>query len=221
MMSEEPGGTARRDRRAASRAAGVARRRRIVDGVAKSIGVGIALVGAGMLTIAAVDLATGGDSATPRATLAGLIVLCGAMSWWGLLLGWPELGPGSLARRFRARRADRQARTTGLAQPATAEVDERERAVLRLAEQEQGRVTVLEAAGRCDLTVEEAKALLDALVLRTIAQLHVSEEGVLVYVFPSFEPGASRRRKTSPPSPLRGANVDCVDIISGAERGSE
>jgi hypothetical protein len=26
-------------------------------------------------------------------------------------------------------------------------------------------------------------------------------------------------QETSPPNPLRGANIDCVDIISGAERG--
>jgi hypothetical protein len=67
--------------------------------------------------------------------------------------------------------------------------------VLRLAEKEQGRVTVLEVAGRCDLTVDQAKALLDGLVLRKIAQLHVSETGVLVYVFSRLLPGAGRARR--------------------------
>ena len=56
-------------------------------------------------------------------------------------------------------------------------------------------MTVLEVAGRCGLTVDEAKALLDCLVLRKVAQSHVSEEGVLVYVFPRSRPGPGRARR--------------------------
>ena len=57
------------------------------DGVAIGIGVGIALVGAGLLAIAAVELATGGDGTTPPASSIGLIVLFAAMIWWGIQIG--------------------------------------------------------------------------------------------------------------------------------------
>lgn len=43
-----------------------------------------------------------------------------------------------------------------------------------------------EVAARCDLTVSEAKALLDRFVLQEIAALHVTDSGVLVYVFSGF-----------------------------------
>ena len=174
------------------RAADVARRKRIARGVEAGIGVGIALLGAGLLAIAAVDLATGGDSETPRPTLVGLIVLFGVMTWWGLQIAWPELAPRPLVRRLLARRAARQGPISGPVEPTALDANDRERLVLILAEREQGRLTVLEVAGRCALTVDEAKALLDGLVLRQIAQLHVSEEGVLVYVFPRFLPGPGR-----------------------------
>jgi len=198
-MGEQPRGPDRRDPRAA-RAASIARRKRIIRGVEVTIGVGIALLGAGLLAIAAGDLATGGDSETPRPSLVGLIVLFGAMTWWGLQIGWPELAPRPLARRLRARLTAGRRVTTAPLDPAASEAAERERRVLALAEREQGRVTVLEVAGRCDLTVDEAKALLDGLVLRQIAQLHVSEDGVLVYVFPRFlpGPGRARRRRSTP-----------------------
>ena len=67
--------------------------------------------------------------------------------------------------------------------------------MLRLAEKEQGRVTVLEVAGRCDLTVDEAKAAAGppGAAARS-RELHVSEAGVLVYVFPA-SPGDGRARR--------------------------
>lgn len=188
-----------RNRRVPSRSADVARRERIRDGVAIAIGVGIALLGAGLLAIAAVELATGGDGKTAPATSVGLMVLFGAMIWWGIQIGWPELAPRPLARRLLAWKADRrtasQSRPDEGPEPADPAAAERERRVLGLAEKEQGRVTALEVAGRCDLTVDEAKALLDAMVLRQTAQLHVSEEGVLVYVFPHLLPGTGRARR--------------------------
>ena len=45
------------------------------------------------------------------------------------------------------------------------------------------------------LTVDEAKGLLDDLVLRGIARMHVSERGVLVYVFAEQAPDADRARR--------------------------
>lgn len=199
-MGEESGGRNHRDRRADPRAAALARRRRILDGINKAIAVVIALVGAGLLAIAAVDLATGGDPTTTPVNKVGLMILFGAMIWWGIQIGWPELAPRPLARRLlawnAARRAASQRRLADEgAEPADPAAAERERRVLGLVEKEQGRVTALEVAGRCDLTVDEAKALLDDLALRKIAQLHVSEEGVLVYVFPHLLPGTGRARR--------------------------
>lgn len=198
-MGDHSRGPDRRGRPVPPRSADVARRRRIVDGIAKAIGVGIALLGAGLLAITAVDLATGGDPTTTPVAKVGLMVLFGAMTWWGIDIGWPELAPRPLARRLlawnAARRAASQRPVDDDAEPVDPAAAERERRVLSLAEKEQGRVTVLEAAGRCDLTVDEAKTLLDGLVLRKIAQLHVSEEGVLVYVFPALLPGTGRARR--------------------------
>ena len=56
--------------------------------------------------------------------------------------------------------------------------------MLRLAEQEHGRVTVPEVAARCHMTIEEAKTELDRLVLHQVAEIQVTGSGVLVYVFP-------------------------------------
>ena len=198
-MGKERRGRSNRHRRGPPRAEVVARRRRIVDGIGKAIGIGIALLGAGLLAIAAAELVTGGDGTeTPATRVARMVLLC-AMIWWGLLIGWPGLGPRTLARRLVAWNAARRAAGQDRAAEAVEAVDpvaaERERLVLGVAEKEQGRVTVLEVASRCDLTSDEAKALLDDLVLRKVAQLHVSEEGVLVYVFPSFLPGTGRGRR--------------------------
>jgi hypothetical protein len=190
-MGEAARGQSRRDPGAA-RAATIARRKRIVQGVNVAIGVGIALLGAGLLAAAVVGLVTGGDGETNH---VGLIAIFGAMTWWGLNIAWPELGPRSLARQLHARRAAGQSPGTRATDPAALEAAEREKRVLHLAEKEQGRVTALEVAGRCDLTVDEAKALLNELVLRQVAELHVSDEGVLVYVFPHLMPGPGRARR--------------------------
>jgi hypothetical protein len=198
-MGEEPRGRDRHDRRVDPRSAAIARRRRIVDGVTKAIGVGIALLGAGLLASAALDLATGGDGQTSPVTYLGQIVVFGAVSWWAIQIGWPGLAPRPLARRLLAWNAARRAASRGRladdAEPVDPAAAERERLILSLAEKEQGRVTILEVAGRCDLTSDESKALLDDLVLRQVAQLHVSEEGVLVYVFPTLLPGTGRARR--------------------------
>jgi hypothetical protein len=39
---------------------------------------------------------------------------------------------------------------------------------------------------RCDLTIAEAKAELDRLAAAQVAQIQVTQNGVLVYVFPGF-----------------------------------
>jgi hypothetical protein len=63
---------------------------------------------------------------------------------------------------------------------------EREQRILDFAEQEGGRVTVAEIAARCDLPVDDSKVALDRLVAQGVAELHVAERGVLVYIFPGF-----------------------------------
>jgi len=47
-------------------------------------------------------------------------------------------------------------------------------------------VTVAEVAAHCRVTVTEAKTDLDRMVSQQVAQLLVTETGVLVYVFPGF-----------------------------------
>lgn len=55
--------------------------------------------------------------------------------------------------------------------------------ILRLAMLQAGRLTVVEVASALALAPEEAKATLDALVTREVADLDITDAGVLVYTF--------------------------------------
>lgn len=55
--------------------------------------------------------------------------------------------------------------------------------VIRLAGRHDGRLTAVEVAGELGVPAEEAKRTLDALMLREVADLEVTESGVLVYAF--------------------------------------
>jgi hypothetical protein len=55
--------------------------------------------------------------------------------------------------------------------------------ILRLAMLQQGRLTAVEVASALALTSEEAKAVLDGLVTREVADLDITDAGVLVYSF--------------------------------------
>ena len=55
--------------------------------------------------------------------------------------------------------------------------------ILRLAMLRDGRLTVVEVASARALTAEESKTVLDALVTREIADLDITDAGVLVYSF--------------------------------------
>lgn len=55
--------------------------------------------------------------------------------------------------------------------------------ILRLAMQQQGRLTAVEVASALALDGAEAKSALDDLVNRQVADLEVSDEGVLIYTF--------------------------------------
>jgi hypothetical protein len=55
--------------------------------------------------------------------------------------------------------------------------------ILRLAMLQAGRLTVVEVASALALQPEEAKATLDGLVTREVADLDITDAGVLVYTF--------------------------------------
>lgn len=55
--------------------------------------------------------------------------------------------------------------------------------ILRLAMLQAGRLTAEEVASTLALTPEEAKATLDGLVVREVADLDITDAGVLVYTF--------------------------------------
>jgi hypothetical protein len=55
--------------------------------------------------------------------------------------------------------------------------------LLRLAQQHQGRLTIVESVAALGITPDEAKEALDGLALRGIAEHEVTDSGVIVYVF--------------------------------------
>ena len=149
----------------------------------------------------------GGDGKTQPGVYAGLIVFFGGLMAAGAFLAWRMLRPRpttSGAARPGAGRAGPTPRSSGSRRsgqpgsqpPPPADEAERERRVLRLAEQEHGRVTVPEVAARCTLTIEEAKTELDRLVLNQIAEIQVTTGGVLVYVFRGFLSDKDKARAT-------------------------
>jgi hypothetical protein len=147
-------------------------------GCLTAVGVGVALVSAFFVAAAVVESATGGDGKTSPGVYAGLIAFFGGTMVGGAYLVWYMLKkrPGSGS-------GDAASSDPSPAPPSEAD---RERAVLRFAEQEHGRVTVPEVATRCDMTIAEAKATLDRLVLLQAATIQVTTAGVQVYVFRGF-----------------------------------
>jgi hypothetical protein len=175
-------------------------------GVFGVLGVVVGLVGALFFVYFIVEWAGGGDGKTEPGVYAGLIVFFGGLTAADGYLAWRMLRhrpSSSGAARPGANQGGAGRRGSGVrgtAQPASptppANDAERERRVLRLAEQERGRVTVPEAAARCTMTIEEAKAELDRLVLHEIAEIQVTERGVLVYVFRGFLSDKDKARAT-------------------------
>jgi hypothetical protein len=165
-------------------------------GLLGALGIIIALVGALFFVFFITEFSSGGDGKTEPGVYAGLIVFFGGMLAAGGYLAWRMLRPRpatSGAARPGAGQAGSARRTSGprgSGQPASgsppANAAERERRVLRLAEQEHGRVTIPEVAARCTMTFEESKTELDRLVLHQVAEIQVTASGVLVYVFPGF-----------------------------------
>jgi hypothetical protein len=146
-----------------------------------AIGVGIMLGSSFFVAAALGDIMSGGDGKTSMGVLIGLFVFFGGTFLVGAYLAWrmflhkpATVGAGAGA-------------AAGTSQPpAPPSEADRERQVLRFAEKEHGRVTVPEVATGCDMTIAEAKAALDRLVLQQAATIQVTQAGVLVYVFPGF-----------------------------------
>jgi hypothetical protein len=174
-------------------------------GFLAATGILVVLIGVTWITYAVAMFASGGDGQTPLSVHAGLIVFFGGLTAAGAYLAWrmlrprpasagvsrPGATPTGQARSGRGERGDGQ---PGSGPPANEA--ERERRVLRLAEREDGRVTVPEVAARCAMTMDEAKAELDRLVLQRVAEIQVTSDGVLVYVFRGFLPDRDKARAT-------------------------
>ena len=127
-------------------------------------------LGIALLAIAAfmgLGFARSDASLAAPATLGALLiaVVLPAVAGLALLTGRLEWGAGS-----RSRREELRANTI-------------EAEILRMATQQQGKLTAVEVATALALPVEQAKAALDALVSREVAELEITDAGVIVYAF--------------------------------------
>ena len=100
-----------------------------------------------------------------------------AMAAVALSVVLPAIGGVVLLRRANQMERRGGARVARLRQ-ATIESE-----ILRLAMLQGGRLTAVEVASTLALPAEEAKASLDALVTREVADLDITDAGVLVYTF--------------------------------------
>jgi hypothetical protein len=106
------------------------------------------------------------DAGAP-ATIAALLITVALPAAAGIAL---------LTNRFR--RGARLAARKELLTQQTVEAE-----ILRLAAQRAGRLTAVEVATEFALPQEKAKELLDALMVRDLADIQVTDSGVVVYVF--------------------------------------
>ena len=178
-------------------------------GLLVALGIAMSLFGGLFFIYFITEFARGGDGKTQPGVYAGLIVFFGGVLASGVFLAWrmfrrqpatsgasrPGSGPIAGAHRAGRRDAGRRGQAPDGPLPPTTQA-ERERRVLRLAEQEHGRVTIPEVATRCPMTIAESKAELDRLVLHQVAEVQVTTNGVLVYVFPGFLSDADKARAT-------------------------
>ena len=68
----------------------------------------------------------------------------------------------------------------------SSEKESPERVILKLAKENKGVITVSEVALGAHISIDEAKKVLDALVLKGFAELRVRKSGSLVYVIPDM-----------------------------------
>ena len=124
-------------------------------------------VGIGLLVLAGLlgwGFLRSGASITAPATLAALLITVVGPAVGGVVL----LRGGSIAR---SRRLDQLRQQTIEAE------------ILRLAMNEGGRLTAVEVATSLGLTPETAKEALDSMVTRDVADMAVTDRGVIVYTF--------------------------------------
>lgn len=87
--------------------------------------------------------------------------------------------------------------------------------VIRMAGRHEGRLTAVEVSGELGVPANEAKEVLDGLMAREIADIEVTESGVLVYAFHDVRHLGDKASATPllDPAPDRG-----VDIERGLDR---
>jgi hypothetical protein len=129
------------------------------------------LVGSGLLMLLALFMLIGflesGAAIGAPATIAALLITVGLPAAAGLALASTHFrGRG----RFARRREELRQQTI-------------ESEILRLAEQRGGRLTAVEVASDMAISPEAAKEALDSLALRELAELEVTDSGLLVYAF--------------------------------------
>jgi hypothetical protein len=116
---------------------------------------------------------------------AGSIATLGALF---VAVGLPALGGLALLRR-RLRRQRRSGDRTERLRQQTLEAE-----ILRLAGRHEGKLTAVEVASDLGVRVEEAKRVLDELMVRGQADIEVTDSGVLVYRFYDIEHLGEKKR---------------------------
>jgi hypothetical protein len=129
------------------------------------------LVGSGLLMLLSLFMLVGflGSDASlgAPATIAALLITVALPAAGSILLASGQVrGRGRLTRR----REELRRQTI-------------ESEILRLAGQRGGRLTAVEVASDMAISPEAAKEALDSLALRELAELEITESGVLVYAF--------------------------------------
>ncbi len=107
---------------------------------------------------------------------------------WGLLVFFSLTCAGGIYLIVSTRKRSHQQRT-----------QQQERDVLRLVAARGGRITPFEVAAESELSATQAQAILESLCQVGMAELQVTEQGNLIYVFRSF---MADDEKTSAKGPL-------------------
>ncbi|PKL76981.1 MAG: hypothetical protein CVV27_07530 [Candidatus Melainabacteria bacterium HGW-Melainabacteria-1] len=136
-----------------------------------ALGVGVLLISLMFMAMAMGDLLGYGKGETETPVLIGLVLffagtgVCGA---WMTRMGFttppsPDDAP-----------TDRGAQI---------------RIILNLAKASQGDVTLLQVATETALSIDQSRVLLEDLVSQGLAQMHIDEQGVVLYDFPDLRSG--------------------------------
>lgn len=135
-----------------------------VRGALAVVGVLAFLFSVAMVVVFVGDLLGRGDGETEPGILVALVIFFIGTAAGGVFLVRANLRqPGASPR------------------PANAQ-----QRILQMAAVEQGRLTVPEVAAACQLSLDQAKAELDRLVVQEAASMEVTEDGVLVYHLHGF-----------------------------------